>query len=240
MSDRWRLSVGILLIVGVAALGMRVVPSIPPVSRFFETRVWLTGNDVTQFVFLTASLALVLALSRGHGSLYGLRWVPWPAISRAVRASLPVALVVGGVATAGTLASRAVGGLEGDVVPSGGEFLKLVVSIWIGASISEELFFRGLVQGFLSPLGARGFAIRGIRLSLPVTIAAVAFGLGHVGLLGTLPPPAVAFVMVTATILGIIAGRHREATGSVVPAIAAHMTFNIVGAGIPIVVMLIV
>jgi len=40
-------------------------------------------------------------------------------------------------------------------------------------------------------------------------------------------------IVVSATLLGFIAGYYREKTGSLLPAIAAHITFNIVAFGIP-------
>jgi membrane protease YdiL (CAAX protease family) len=49
----------------------------------------------------------------------------------------------------------------------------------------------------------------------------------------------VALVVPTATILGFIAGYFREKTGSIVPAIVAHFVFNVVGAGIPMLGMLV-
>jgi membrane protease YdiL (CAAX protease family) len=47
----------------------------------------------------------------------------------------------------------------------------------------------------------------------------------------------VVFIVINATILGLLAGYYRETSGSIIPAIAVHMTFNVVGAGLPMVLM---
>lgn len=239
MSERLRLTVGIVLVVGIVALASQGIPSIPAVARMIEALDWLSGSDITQLVFLTASLALMLALSRGRGSLYGLRWVGRRELWGVFRASVWVPIVVGVVSFLGALASGQAGGGPPGMGPTGWGFAKLVVSVWIVASVSEEMLFRGLFQGFLSPLRRRGFSVRGVRLSLPVTLGAVGFGLIHLGLLRVAPPPMVALVVPTATILGFIAGYFREKTGSIVPAIVAHFVFNVVGAGIPMLGMLV-
>ena len=47
-------------------------------------------------------------------------------------------------------------------------------------------------------------------------------------------------ILVSTTVLGFIAGYYREKTGSLLPAISAHTTFNIVGTLTPVVVNYIV
>jgi len=109
-------------------------------------------------------------------------------------------------------------------------FVHTVIFVWFYASISEELLTRGLIQGFLSKLDKLGFTLFGVRTSLPVLIGALFFGLMHTALLTTgmalLP---VLSIVVFATILGLIAGHHREQTGSLIPAIIVHIFGNIGG-----------
>jgi membrane protease YdiL (CAAX protease family) len=111
-----------------------------------------------------------------------------------------------------------------------GGVLKLIVSVWVVGSICEELFFRGFLMGFLSPLKGYGFRILRLYLSVPVTVCAVGFALGHLMLLSVMDARMVAVIVVNSAVLGFIAGYYREESGSVIPAIGAHMTFNIVGA----------
>lgn len=232
-----RLPAGIALGFGVVALASGVIPGIPAVRSFVDARTWLTTGDVIQFTFFWASLALMMALSRGRVSMYGLRGTGPREIRRVLVVAGSVAVVIGLLSAVGSLAGA--GGAGGPSSAVRG-FLKLVVSVWIVASVSEELLFRGLIQSFLEPLRRHGFGFLGRRVSLPVTIAAIGFGLVHLGLLTMAPPPMVAAVVVSATVLGFIAGYYREKTGSIVPAILAHFVFNVVGAGIPMLTMLIV
>jgi len=109
-------------------------------------------------------------------------------------------------------------------------FPRIVISIWIYASICEEVLTRGLIQGYLSPLTKYGFTLFKARISLPVLVGALFFGLMHLALLtmgvgGLL----VLTIVFFAFILGIVAGFYRERTGSLIPAIITHMAFNISG-----------
>lgn len=107
-------------------------------------------------------------------------------------------------------------------------FAQSVLFVWLYASISEEILTRGLIQGFLAPLGRYKISFIKTRISLPVLVGALFFGLMHLAILTTgvalLP---VLCQVAFATILGLIAGYHREHTGSIIPAIIVHMFGNI-------------
>lgn len=227
-----RLPAGIALALGVVALASAVIPEIAGVRALVDAHRWLTRGDVIQFVFFWVSLALMVALSRGRVASYGLR-------GTGVREIRSVAAAAGTVAAAVGIVAAVLGVASGNAGPGGGAtsgeggLLKTVVSVWIVASISEEMLFRGLVQSFLKPLGDHGFWLFGRRLSIPVAAGAIGFGLIHLGLLTMAPGPMVAAIVVSATILGFIAGYYREKSGSVLPAIVAHFTFNVLGSGIP-------
>jgi membrane protease YdiL (CAAX protease family) len=109
-------------------------------------------------------------------------------------------------------------------------FIQVVILIWIFASICEEVLTRGLIQGYLSPLKQFGFSLFGFRISIPVLVAALFFGAMHIALLTTgLDTFSVLAIVVSAFIMGIIAGHYREKTQSLIPAIIIHMLFNISG-----------
>jgi len=110
-----------------------------------------------------------------------------------------------------------------------GGLLKPILSVWILASISEEIFFRGFLQSFFMPFKKYGFRVSKAYISVPVMICAVWFGLGHLSLLRLMSPDIVIGIVLNATVLGLLAGYYREKTGSVIPAIIIHMIFNIVG-----------
>jgi len=232
-----RLVAGIAIGFGIVALASAVATEIPAVRSFVEARAWLTRGDVIQFVFFWASLALMAVLSRGRVSAYGLRGTGPSEIRRVIAVAGSVAVVIGLLSAVGSVVAGA--GSGGGPSSAVRGLLKLIVSVWIVASVSEELLFRGLIQSFLEPLREHGFGFFGRRVSLPVTVAAIGFGLVHLGLLTMAPPPMVAAVVVSATVLGFIAGYYREKTGSIVPAIVAHFVFNVLGSGIPMLAMLI-
>jgi membrane protease YdiL (CAAX protease family) len=230
MRNGLRLAAGIAMGFGVVALASAVATAIPGVGRFINARAWLTTGDVIQFVFFSASLVLMVALSRGRVSSYGLRGVGGRDIRRVTVVAGSVGAAIGLLSAAASMAGARPGG---GPLSDTSSFLEIVVSVWIAASVSEEMLFRGLIQGFLEPLRTRTFRLFGCRVSLPVAVAAIGFGLVHLGLLSTTRPPMVAGIVVSATVLGFIAGHFRERTGSIVPAILAHVLFNALGSGIP-------
>jgi AcrR family transcriptional regulator len=235
LGERTRLLAGIALAIGIVALAGQGVPSIPPISTLVERHDWIDRGDITQMTFLAVSLVLMAALSRGRLKLYGLRSVPRRAVLRILGRGAAVAAAAGLAGGMVMLKTGAGDPTEGG--PTAWSALKVVTSIWILASVSEEMLFRGLIQGFLDPLRSRGFRLFGVRLSLPVTVAALIFGLIHLGLLTRMPGPMVAEIVSMATILGFMAGYYREKTGSIVPAIALHVLFNIFGAVVPMIML---
>ena len=109
-------------------------------------------------------------------------------------------------------------------------YLQDILFIWIYSSICEEIFTRGLLQSFLSPLTKYGFMLaKKWRISLPVLFSGLYFGAMHIVLFKRIGP-AVIVVMTMAAGLGIVAGYHREKTESLIPAIIIHGLFNVGGA----------
>ena len=107
-------------------------------------------------------------------------------------------------------------------------FIEQILFIWIWASICEEVFTRGMIQGFLSPLKHIGINFFKHYISLPVIVGAVFFGAMHLMLL-TLGVNifAVINIVIFGIILGLIAGYQKERTNSLIPAIIVHFCFNV-------------
>jgi membrane protease YdiL (CAAX protease family) len=132
---------------------------------------------------------------------------------------IPMAIV----SIMGFLASRSGAEIKESL---GFSYLQDIIFIWIYASICEEIFARGLLQSFLSPLMGYGINLsKNLRLSLPVLFSGLYFGLMHIVAIEKMGPPVIVFT----TFLGIVAGYHREKTGSLIPAIIIHALFNIGG-----------
>ncbi|MBN2056483.1 CPBP family intramembrane metalloprotease [bacterium] len=109
-------------------------------------------------------------------------------------------------------------------------FPQIVLLIWGLASICEEIFTRGLIQGFLTPLANRTVSVGFLSLPVPVLLSAVVFSLMHLGLLfaGT-SSATVCIILIFTFFLGLIAGHFRQRSGSLIPAIVAHSLGNIGG-----------
>jgi len=221
-----RLLTGVLLWVLVLVVTSLVV-STGVLSEIMERWAWLSAGTVSQFSMLAASLLLILGLSRGRLGDYGFR----PATGREVRLALIYGSAVA-VAVHVVLAVvwRLIPPSSGHPELAGASFLRIVITVWVIASICEEIFLRGLVQSFLDPLKEIGTTVFGIRFSLPVVTGAVLFGAMHIMLLtlGT-GGALVGGIVGSAIALGMVAGYFRERSGSLLPAIVIHMLFNIYG-----------
>ena len=190
---------------------------------------WTTG-PFTHTGMLVISFILILLLSRGKVSTYGIKTIEKKQLNKPIQTAAIVSSIV-------LVVLSGLGYLSGLLPPESDAgpavdmtFIQIVIFIWIYASICEEVLFRGLIQGFLAPLKEKGFSLFDFRISLPVLIAALGFGLMHLMLLSTgmdLYP--VLMIVIAGIILGLIAGHYREAAGSIIPAIVVHMVFNIIG-----------
>jgi len=108
--------------------------------------------------------------------------------------------------------------------------LQQFIFIVILASISEELLFRGFLQNMLSPIKSYGIKLLNTRLSLPVIISGVLFGLMHFGMLGA--GASFSFVIqivVLGMFLGMIAGYFQEKYNNFTFAFIVHFTANLCG-----------
>jgi membrane protease YdiL (CAAX protease family) len=221
-----RLVLGVLL--WVLVLAVSSVPVMTETGRALMAKAsWLSAGTLTQVMMLAVSLVLISALSRGRLSRYGFKMAT-AAQTKAAFIYGSITAVVVQVALA--VIWRVLPPSEGHPALAGSSLLQIVITVWVLASICEEVFHRGLIQTFLEPLRGCGLGIFGFRLSLPVIVAAVLFGAGHIMLLtigadGYL----VGGIVGSATVLGLAAGYYREKTGSLVPAILIHMLFNAYG-----------
>ena len=98
------------------------------------------------------------------------------------------------------------------------------------ASLSEELLFRGFLQNMLEPIKSFGIKILKIKLSLPVIISGILFGLMHFGIMsmGASFDFAVQIV-IAAMIMGMIAGYYQEKYNNFSYALIVHVTSNLIG-----------
>lgn len=215
------------ILLGLFVLGISTTAGIAISNKFPDlVQILPMGQGfIIQFCFLLFSTLLVVFLGKGSISRYGF------VIGKNI--DLPRVIIFG-------LVIGIVSSLAGSIVPgeipdqtSEASLIEMIIGIWILASIAEEVFTRGLIQGYLSPLVGFGVSFMGFRISLPVLISGLFFGLMHLGILSTgadLFP--VVTIVVFAALLGFAAGYHRETSGSLIPAIIIHICGNI-GAWLP-------
>ena len=186
-----------------------------------QTKLWLV-LFINHTAMLILSIIIMLVASKSKLSRYGFK----PARNVQVRQIILCGLGLGIIST---LIAASLPGKESSVA---GElsFLQTVVFIWLYASICEEVFARGLIQSSLSRLTEYGFTVLERRISLPVLISALLFGLMHLiqSVMGA-GGYQVLVIVLFAFVLGLIAGYQRERTGSLVPAIMVHVFANVGG-----------
>lgn len=106
---------------------------------------------------------------------------------------------------------------------------QVILFFWVAAPVQEEVIFRGLLQGTLQQ-GLPGLIpVARYKFSVAAIVSAVAFAPVHLALptMGT-SPGTTAFVVVSALILGLMAGQLRWSSGSLVPCFVIHALFNII------------
>ncbi|MEY2486287.1 MAG: protease family protein [Verrucomicrobiota bacterium] len=95
---------------------------------------------------------------------------------------------------------------------------KIALYFLLGASIQEEIIFRGLIQSMMARWWKARFSFASGSCSGAVAFSAALFGVIHSesGLL----------VVLSAIVLGLVAGELRRRSGSLLPAIIVHALFN--------------
>jgi len=211
-----------LLAVLAGALCVSVLVSLRKDPSVSATYVGVAANHTGM---LAASLVLILILSRGRPASYGLRWPTRFAL-------LPLALLSVGITAAARVVAKLLPG-QGLTFTQDYSFPQMVLLVWIYASVAEETLARGLIQGHLAPLSARGVTLGRLRVSVPVLAAAVFFAAMHLGLFTMgIDASTVLQIFVFAFFMGLVAGHYRERTGSLLPAMLAHTLANAAGWGL--------
>ena len=108
--------------------------------------------------------------------------------------------------------------------------LQAFIFIFIYASIAEEMLFRGFLMNFLKSLTLNGITFFKRKISFPIIISALAFGLAHLILIRTgVGSLFLVRIVLFATCLGLIAGYYQEKYDNNSYAIIVHMSANLLG-----------
>lgn len=141
------------------------------------------------------------------------------------------AIVIGGAFVFGALYMGILNNIFGDGqqtpidLADEQSFLSIVLSIWIWSSLTEEIYTRGLFQSLIDNLKKYTF----IKLSIPVWLSGLLFGLLHFSLYSPDKLFFTLFIVTQTTILGILAAYYREKSKSIYPAFLIHILANIYG-----------
>lgn len=161
---------------------------------------------------LMLAFALVaMALSRWPFAQFGFRR---PAPAKGFFKLWGLAL---GTAGAGVILVLGLRGMREGFAAYG--LLGVVLSIWVVSPLVEEIFCRAWFQ-----------TLAGADTPAAVLLSAALFGAMHLPLLfGNREIPAVAIILLSVTVLGYVCAMARARTGSLRPAIFAHVLFNVGG-----------
>ena len=106
--------------------------------------------------------------------------------------------------------------------------LQIFIFVFIYASLAEEMLYRGFLQNSLAPIKEKGIKLLNRKISIPVIVSAILFGLSHLILLN--PDRNNYFVIgivINATLLGFVAGYYQEKYNNNAHAIIVHMSANL-------------
>ena len=183
---------------------------------------WI-GLFINGAAMLAVSLVLVLASSMGDPSGFGFTR---PKADAGYGAGITWGLLLGLLATVLNLSA---GGSW--LAPLQGlGFVQLILLVWLLASVAEEVLVRGFFQSYLEPLSHIGFKAFGKRFSLPVLLSAIFFSAMHLILLTTGTSFLTVYViMAFMFFLGLVTAYQRERSGSILPSIVTHISFNVGG-----------
>jgi membrane protease YdiL (CAAX protease family) len=192
---------------GVAAAVTRLIP-----QPLRDTHPWLS-QAVLKPLLIALSLGLMYAMRRPFAD-FGFRRATGKS-----KAWIALGVALGAVATMVVLLL----GLEGlQKVMKGYTFPMIILWVWLGSSIAEEIFVRGWFQSTL--------VMRGVAQRPAVILSGALFGAMHLSLLAVGVQAASVAVIVTSTfLLGLVCAHLRATRDSLMPAILAHIGFNVGG-----------
>jgi membrane protease YdiL (CAAX protease family) len=180
---------------------------------------------INDLLFLFLSLGGIVVLTRGRITQprYGLTK---PSIEIKWGPIIGIGSLIGIIATIIILVT----GASGNPNVSGLNISQKIIFLWVLASISEEVFIRGLLQGYLNPLKDINITLGMYNVSYPVTFSAFFFAIIHLPLIFFGADFITIIVIFGMTLtLGFIAASLREKSLSLIPSIGIHMITNIGG-----------
>lgn len=180
---------------------------------------WITLLTLSISVF-TLSLLTIHIISQGKLEKYGFKKCNTLPILKALTTSLILSIPLATIASLITV----------EYTPFRLAKIQQIIFAWILPSISEETAFRGLIQNYLAQEIKKSISLHKIEISIPSLISALLFALLHIALITTgMPTVNIIIIVLTAIIMSLISGYYMEKSGSLIPSIVTHATFNAIG-----------
>jgi membrane protease YdiL (CAAX protease family) len=210
------------VILGIIILVVSSIIAIMGIGLMGSTDSMFGIAFLTHTGMLALSVLIAYFLTKGNLSEYRFKIPSEIQWGRIILLGLSLGVIIAFIRI--LLAEGAVGNFEDNIS------IEIILGIWIYASIAEEVFTRGLIQGYLNTYTESGIRLSSVFLSIPVLVGAFFFGFMHLATLTLgLDIITVIATVISAIFVGIIAGYYCEKTGSLLPAILIHTLFNITG-----------
>ncbi len=199
-------------LIAIAAWGMIII-----ISSLIASLIAQLGNVESKFTLgliiqgLYVILSLIAALMMGGLKGFGLSLnipITLAALVIAVPIGIPPAYI----------ASKLARDYKPPFIPE--NFRERAIIALIVAPLGEEFLFRGLLEGQL---------LKNMNLWLAIAIPALLFSIIHTIPFSDSPRGFLYTLLVTALIIGLLAGYLRAISGSLSPAIITHASFNLAG-----------
>ena len=220
MDNRKRIIDGLLLTIAVFAVSTMVG------SRLIWPSTFLASSFMTHVIMLLLSIGLILGLKK-HVN-YRIATPRFKQMLRSILFGFLSAVVINMVL--GMLTIAISGKADAHPAVANASVVQFFLFDFILASVAEEFLFRGFLQNLLKPLNAKGFTMFHRRISLPVAISALTFGLAHLILIKSGISALFVIRMVAfTTVLGLVAGYYQEKYDNHAFAIIVHMSGNLMG-----------
>ena len=187
------------------------------------------NSDFIPQAFLTHTTFLLLSvlaiyLLRKHLS-YSISMPKFKKVLKPIAIGVIVPVAIGILMTIVTIVAG--GEPEGHPLMSEMNPLQIFIFVFIFASIAEEILFRGFLLNLLKPINTKGITVFKRKISLPVILSGIAFGLAHLILIASGASFMFLFTtVITTTCVGIIAGYYQEKYDNNAYAIVVHMSAN--------------
>ncbi|TFH06795.1 MAG: CPBP family intramembrane metalloprotease [Candidatus Thorarchaeota archaeon] len=220
------LAIGIVISMVIYAVSFAVMVSVvkkrKTEAQMTLTNPWMSSTIVSPVVLCLSLLAIYL-LSMGMLPLWGFQ--------------IPTLEVMVLLSTIGIIAAIVVVLIIEHISPTPEKMnppsdrrgrIIFFIAIVILASIAEEILFRGFLQNILDKTLLLALDFGWFSITGGAVVSAIVFGMIHVAPAKQMGS-SVSVLVISATVLGLIAGIFLTISGSLILPIIVHIEFNLVG-----------